>query len=238
MDPCEAGDQRVNGEISSVYALVKFHLDIGNEHQMPLGKLRLRADAQRNRDRLIEAAISLVLEVGGEPARDAIAARAGVGIGTLYRHFPDQQSLLHAATLHVLDKSISAGEALVEAAPSAADALRRYMHTALENGIGAVNILYPLLVKRDWPELRARADALMEALVGRALEEGSLRSDLSARDVVFALTRFARPLAVGLPPEEERLLARRHLDFFLDGLSVGGGGRTSPHHDVVGNGSS
>ena len=58
----------------------------------------MRADARKNRQRLIEVAVELVLEVGGEPARDAIAERAGVGIGTLYRHFPDQQSLLHAAT--------------------------------------------------------------------------------------------------------------------------------------------
>jgi AcrR family transcriptional regulator len=178
----------------------------------------MRADAQKNRQRLIEAAVELVLEVGGEPARDAVAARAGVGIGTLYRHFPDQQSLLHAAARHVLEKSIGAGEELVETVPDGVDALRRYMHVALDNGIGAVNIIHPLLERRDWPDLHARAVKLMRTLVSRAAQDGPLGGDLSERDIVFALIRFARPLAIGLPPSEERALAHRHLDFYIDGL--------------------
>lgn len=188
----------------------------------------MRADARKNRQRLIEVAVELVLEVGGEPARDAIAERAGVGIGTLYRHFPDQQSLLHAATRHVLEKSITAGEALIEAVPNGVDALRHYMHMALDNGIGAVNILHPLLEEPDWPDLRARAATLMKSMVGRAVRQGSLRNDLSERDIVFGLTRFARPLAVGLPPDEERSLAHRHLDFYLDGLCAENRGPPEP----------
>ena len=105
----------------------------------------MRADARRNRERLLDAAVELILDVGGEPARDAIANRAGVGIGTLYRHFPDQQSLLHA---------------------------------------------------------------------------GLMRPDTTAKDVAFAIIRACRPLAVGLPPTEERALAHRHVDICLDGLSV------------------
>jgi AcrR family transcriptional regulator len=178
----------------------------------------MRADAQKNRQRLIEVTIELILEVGGEPARDAIAERAGVGIGTLYRHFPDQQSLLHAVARYVLEKSISAGETLVESVPDGVDALRQYMHVALDNGIGVVNMIHPLLEKRDWPDLRTRAGTLMKSIVRRAVKDGPLRSDLSERDVVFALIRFARPLAIGLPLSEERALAHRHLDFYIDGL--------------------
>jgi hypothetical protein len=58
----------------------------------------------------------------------------------------------------------------------------------------------------------------MKAIVRRAVQEGTIRSDLSERDVVFALIRFARPLSVGLPSGEERALAHRHLDFYIDGL--------------------
>lgn len=178
----------------------------------------MRADAQKNRQRLVEATIELVLEAGGEPARDAVAARAGVGIATLYRHFPDQQALLHAAVRHVLENTIQAGEALVETVPDGVDALRQYMHVALDHGIGVVNIIHPLLQTRDWDDLRTRAAKLMKSLVRRAVQAGSLRRDLSERDIVFALIRFARPLAVGLPPGEERALAHRHLDFYIDGL--------------------
>jgi AcrR family transcriptional regulator len=180
----------------------------------------MRTDAQKNRQRLVEATVELVLELGGEPARDAVAKRAGVGIGTVYRHFPDQQSLLHAAVRHVLEKSIGAGEVLVETIPDGVDALRRYMHVALDNGIGVVNIIYPLLERRDWPDLHARAAKLMKSLVDRAVRGGLLRSGLSERDVVFALIRFARPLAMGLSPSEERSLAHRHLDFYIDGLTA------------------
>ncbi|WP_295982836.1 TetR/AcrR family transcriptional regulator [uncultured Variovorax sp.] len=178
----------------------------------------MRADAQKNRQRLVEATIALVLEVGGEPSRDAVAERAGVGIGTLYRHFPDRESLLHAVARHVLEGTLDAGEAVVESVPDGVDALRQYMHMALDNGIGVVNIIHPLLERRDWNDLRVRAGTLMKALVRRATQAGSLRADLSERDIVFALTRFARPLAMGLPADEERALAHRHLDFYIDGL--------------------
>ncbi|HEY8944742.1 MAG TPA: TetR/AcrR family transcriptional regulator [Polyangiaceae bacterium] len=187
----------------------------------------MRVDAQRNRTRLIEASVELVLEVGSEPSRDAIAERANVGIGTLYRHFPDQQSLLHAAARHVLERSISAGESLIETVPDGVDALRQYMHVALDNGIGVVNIIHPLLDKPDWPDLRARAETLMRKLIEGAAR-GSLRGDLSERDIVFALTRFARPLAMGLPPDVERALSHRHLDFYLDGLCTRLGRQEEP----------
>jgi AcrR family transcriptional regulator len=181
----------------------------------------MRADAQKNRQRLIDVAVELILEVGGAPARDAVAERAGVGIGTLYRHFPDQETLLHAAARDVLEKSIGAGEELVATVPDGVEALRRYMHLALDNGIGVVNIIHPLLEKPDWPDLRARAAKLMKTLVDRAAQDGQLRSDLAERDIVFALTRFARPLAIGLPAAQERALAHRHLDFYVDGLCAG-----------------
>lgn len=179
----------------------------------------MRADAQRNRQLLLDVTIELILRAGGEPARDAIAQGAGVGIGTLYRHFPDRQSLLDAVARHALERSISAGEAILQSASDGVDALRQYMHAALDNGIGVVNIIHPLLEKPDWPELRARAAALLETLVARAVRDGKLlRGDVSERDIVFATIRFARPLAVGLPASEERAIAHRHLDHYIDGL--------------------
>jgi AcrR family transcriptional regulator len=185
----------------------------------------MRADAQRNRKRLLDVTVELVLQAGGEPSRDAIAERAGVGIGTLYRHFPDRQALLHAVARHALENSIDAGEAIVESAADGEDALRRYMHAALDNGIGVVNMIHPLLEKRDWPDLRARAAALLKTLLARAVQDGKLGADVSARDIVFATIRFARPLAIGLPASEERAIAHRHLDFYIDGLCRRGGGQ-------------
>lgn len=180
----------------------------------------MRADARRNRERLLDAAVELILEVGGEPARDAIANRAGVGIGTLYRHFPDQQSLLHAVALHVLDRSIAAGESALADFANGGEALRRYMHLAVDHGVGVLNLIYPLLDHAEWPEQRARAESLLRTMVDRAQRDGLMRRDATAKDVGFAVIRACRPLAVGLPPADERALAHRHVDICLDGLAV------------------
>lgn len=180
----------------------------------------MRADARRNRERLLDAAVELILEMGGEPTRDAIANRAGVGIGTLYRHFPDQQSLLHAVARRVLDRSIAAGEAALADAADGAEALRRYMHLAVDHGVGVLNIVYPLLDHADWPEQRARAGSLLHAMVDRARRDGLIRRDATVTDVGFAIIRACRPLAVGLPPGDERALAHRHIGIYLDGLAT------------------
>jgi AcrR family transcriptional regulator len=178
----------------------------------------MRADAQRNRQLLLDVTIEMILEAGREPSRDAIADRAGVGIGTLYRHFPDQQALLHAVARHALEKSIGAGEAIVANMGDGLDALRQYMHTALDNGIGVVNMIHPLLKNHEWPDLQGRARALLRAIVARAVKDGSLASEVSEPDIVLALIRFARPLAIGLPASEERAIAHRHMGFYIDGL--------------------
>jgi AcrR family transcriptional regulator len=176
-----------------------------------------RADARRNRDRILDAAVELILEIGREPSRDSLAERAAVGVGTLYRHFPDQQSLLHAVARHALGRSIAAGEAVLAESANGFDALRTYIHAAIDNGIGVVNLIYPLLDKprRD---LRPRAEALIHGLIERGQREGRLRSDATAADIVFATIRFARPLAVGLSAAQERAAAHRHADIYVDGL--------------------
>jgi AcrR family transcriptional regulator len=185
-------------------------------HRRP-GDNAVRSDARQNRERILDATAALVLEVGGEPSRDAVAARAAVGIGTVYRHFPDRQSLLHAVARHVLEHTIAAGESIVSNVDSA-DALREYMHAAIDNGIGVVNILHPLLDDTDWPDLHARAQSLMTALIERNRQDYPNRTLLSIGDITFATIRFGRPLAIGLPPVEDRAVAHHQLDRFIDGL--------------------
>jgi AcrR family transcriptional regulator len=179
----------------------------------------VRADAQRNRERLLEAAIEMILEVGGEPSRDAIARRAGVGVATLYRHFPDQQSLLTAVAHHVLDRSAAAAEAALSDAPDGAEALRGYMHAAVDMGLGVLNLIYPLLDDPRWPARRARAEALLQSILDRAGRDHLLRDDTSTTDIGFAVIRFCRPLAVGRSLDDERSIAHRHVDVYVDGLT-------------------
>ena len=187
-------------------------------HRTSPDRPRERADVRRNRRRLLDATIELVLETGGEPTRDAVAKRAGVGIATLYRHFPDQQQLLHAVALDVLDRTITEGlRALDEEAGS--QALRRYMHAAIDTGLGVVNIVHALLDDTDWPDRRRAAADLLDRLVVEARRDGAIGEATDAADIALATIRFCRPLAVGLDPATELELAHRHLDTYLDGLA-------------------
>lgn len=180
----------------------------------------LRADARRNRRRLLDAAIALILELGGEPSRDAVAERAGVGIATLYRHFPDRQSLLREVALDVIDRTVERGEAALAESSSGGEALRRYLHDAVDSGLGAVNVVHALLDHAEWPDRRAAAQHVLDRLIDRARRDGAIGGDVTATDLALAAIRFCRPLAIGLDPAEERAIAHRQLTAYLDGLPV------------------
>jgi AcrR family transcriptional regulator len=180
----------------------------------------MRADVRRNRRRLLDAAIELILEIGGEPSRDAVAQRAGVGIATLYRHFPDRQTLLRAVVLDVLDRTIDRGDAALAESATGDEALRRYMHAAIDSGLGVVNVVHALLDDADWPDRRAAAHDVLDRLIDVARRDGAIDDDVTATDIALATIRFCRPLAIGLDPTDERATAHRQLDSYLDGLAA------------------
>ena len=177
-----------------------------------------RADVRRNRRRLLDAAAQLVLEVGGEPTRDAVAARAGVGIATLYRHFPDRQALLRSVALDVLDRTIAAGARVAD--DGEPGGLRRYLHAAIDGGLGAVALVHPLLDDADWPDRRDAARDVLHRLVGDARRRGEVGPGVTVDEVALVGIRFCRSLAIGIGPEAERELAHRQLDVHLDGLAA------------------
>lgn len=178
----------------------------------------MRADARRNRQAIIDAAIELVLEVGGEPSRDAVADRAGVGIATLYRHFPDQAQLLRAVAVEVLARAVQQGRAALEETTTGGEALRRYLHAAIDCGLGALNIVHPLLDDHDWPEQRTAARDMLDRLVEAAARDGAIDHEHTATDLALAAIRFCRPLGIGLDPARDREIAHQQLDHYLDGL--------------------
>ncbi len=177
-----------------------------------------RADARRNRRRLLDAAIALVLEQGGEPSRDAVAQRAGTGVATLYRHFPDQQSLLRAVVLDVLDRTIEQGDAALAESATGGEAMRRYLHASIDTGLGVVNIVHGLIDHPDWPDRLAAARDVLDRLTEAARRDGAIGHDVGPIDIALASIRFCRPLAIGLDPADERVIAHRQLDTYLDGL--------------------
>ena len=194
------------------------------------GQAPLRADARRNRDQILVAARDVFADNGPGAPLEEIARRAGVGIGTLYRRFPDRQALLRAVALDVLSRiGQEARQALAEE-PDAFHALARYMHRALDLRISAAMPALVTQVDMDAEVLAARRASIepIERIVEAARAAGSLRPDVSAGDIGMLLVRLARPLPGPFPPGVNAELAHRHLGLLLDGLRAGSAALPGP----------
>lgn len=186
---------------------------------------RLRADARRNLDRILDAAREAFLEQGFDAPLDEIARRAGVGIATLYRRFPDRQALARGVALDVWRRVAHEARLALAEEPTAFQALARYMHRALDLGVGAV---MPLLVGRANldDEMRHARDQSVEPvqrMVAAAQAEGTLRADVAFGDTGLLLIRLNRPLPGPFPRSLDQAIAHRHLDLLLAGLHANGG---------------
>jgi AcrR family transcriptional regulator len=182
---------------------------------------RLRADARRNRDQLLQAARDVFVEHGpGAPLED-VARRAGVGIGTLYRRFPDRQALQRAVALHTLERVTREARLALAEEIDPFQALARYMHRALDLRVGAVMpVLAGQLLPGDDELLGARDEAAepVKTLVAAAQADGTLRLDVEFGDIGLLIARLCQPLPGPFPPEVVDRLAHRHLALLLDGL--------------------
>jgi AcrR family transcriptional regulator len=185
----------------------------------------MRADAQRNRQLLLEAASRVFIEVGINAPLETIARQANVGIATLYRHFPRRACLVTAVAADVMRRTETEARAALAEETDAFSALRRYMHRALDVGTPALMPLVDETVRND-PEVKALLDSSARAqqeLITSATRQGSLRGGVHFADVGLALARFSRPIGGAFDPELEITMAHRHLDVFIDGLRDTGG---------------
>lgn len=183
---------------------------------------RPRADALRNRERIVSAAREMFVELGPEVPLDEIARRAGVGNATLYRHFPDRVVLIREVVLSVMFRTTEQADAAAaeEADPFAA--LRRFAHAAAEERIGALCPLLSGAFDMDHPDLRAgreRLEAAVLDLVETAQFAGRMRADVAVGDLLIALSQLTRPLPGTVCPNMDRFV-HRHLQLFLDGLEA------------------
>ena len=179
---------------------------------------RPRADALRNRERLLEAAKAVFSAGGPHASLEAVARHAGVGIGTLYRNFPTRESLFEAVYRREVEHLAELAEQLrTEAAP--VDALRRWMRSNVEfvatkKGMSAALAL----AAKASPDLSARSfDSLTRAvglLLRRAVEAGEVRADISPEDLLRTL--FGICYTHDQPGWQDKVL--RLVDVFLDGL--------------------
>ena len=184
-------------------------------------KRPLRRDAQANRDRIVAAARAAFAADGIEVPVEAIACRAAVGMGTLYRHFPAKEDLIDAVLEDALAAFVGAAEqALAEQDPWAGfrGFLERVCALHVENR-GLKDIIATRAHGRARAEaMRARMRPLLRRLVERAHEQGSLRADFTAEDmpVVFWTVGRVIEATAAVAPE----FWRRPLGLLLDGLRV------------------
>jgi AcrR family transcriptional regulator len=178
----------------------------------------LRADAQLNHDRLLDAAALAFAKDGAEASLKAIAQDAGVGIGTLYRRFPTRDRLVEATYRNEVARICAAAPDLLKASP-AVEALRVWMDQFIDflaTKRGMAEALRAVLVADGELRMRTRdllTDALA-ALLKAGAAENAIRQDVEPDDVLMGLGGVA--LIAGEPAQRDQ--ARRLLDLLVDGL--------------------
>jgi AcrR family transcriptional regulator len=175
----------------------------------------LRADARRNREAVLDAAGDLFAQRGDAVQMDEIAERAGLGVGTLYRHFADKQALLAA----IIGRRFEAITALAHTADATDDpwtAFETLLYGYLESVEGDAAFRFALLGPEQprWSDIAAEKtdfSAITERIVQRAVDAGRLREDFDAQDFVL-ITRgaMANMTVTGN--------WRRHVALFLEGI--------------------
>jgi AcrR family transcriptional regulator len=179
-----------------------------------------RSDSVRNRERVLEAAKAVFSAGGPDASLEAVARRAGVGIGTLYRHFPTREALFEAVYRREVEQLSELAEQL-KSAPAPVDALRRWLRSNVEFVATKKGMITALaLAVQGSSELYAYSfDRLTKAvgtLLDRAVAAGEIRSDISAEDVLRALVGMC--YMHDQPGWQSTVL--RLLDVFVDGLRV------------------
>ncbi|MBO4272789.1 TetR/AcrR family transcriptional regulator [Microbispora triticiradicis] len=180
----------------------------------------LRADARRNRDLIVAAARELFLEQNVDVPLEEVARRASVGVGTLYRRFPDRDALLRAVGEESLRRLADLVETAGREEPDAWHALCRFLRGAVALRLGVLAAkLDPLLHQRlrvgaDLREIRQGVAAAVLRLTERAQADGALRADIGPGDIALLMTLhvYTPPAAPG-----DEALARM-VEIMLDGL--------------------
>lgn len=187
----------------------------------------LRADARRNRDQILAAAKALFAEQGPDVPMEEFARRAGVGVGTLYRRFPDRDTLIRAVALDTFGRGYEDAVATVASGVSAWEALTRVVRASVETRasirLGMLVARLRHLVESD-EEVRRLHHAMFElidGLVRAAQADGDMRADVSTTDVVLMWSRLCDGVSGHLSEELAAGLIRRCLMLMLDGLRAG-----------------
>jgi AcrR family transcriptional regulator len=186
--------------------------------QLTIEKRKPRADAVRNRERVLEAAKAVFGQGGPEASLEAVAKAAGVGIGTLYRHFPTREALFEAVYRREVDQLGDLADRLARKADPVG-ALRAWLHAQVRLVATKRGMIEGLqLAAHGSSELKAysfeRLTRALSALLERGVAARAIRSDVSADDVLRAIVGMIYAQGGG----DWQAAALRLVDVFVDGL--------------------
>ena len=176
-----------------------------------------RTDAQRNRERILEVAKEAFTRSGANASLDDIAKEAGVGAGTLYRHFPTRDALIEAVYRTEVEKLAAAERKFSDAMPPV-EALRAWMLLFVDY-IATKQIIAPALntlvggPSKLYEGSRSQIQGAIDSLVKRAIKSGDIRRDLEPFDLLRALIGVSH---VASGPEWQQS-ARRLVDILITG---------------------
>jgi len=176
----------------------------------------LRADAARNRELILHTAAEVFAEHGLDAGYDEIARRAGIGVGTVYRRFPERAELVQALFESRIQEIIALAEEAAQN-PDAFDGLAWFLERALEDQVadrGLKEVMSQSISADDHRTIgRERLGPVIDVLLDRAQADGTLRPDVAASDMGMQLMLISSMTTPAQPD-----LWRRYLALFLDGL--------------------
>ena len=194
----------------------------------------LRADAERNRQRILAAAAELFTERGLEPSLDDVARHAGVGVGTVYRRFPDKASLADALFNERIDALVALAEE-AQAEPDAWAALVSFLERSAEILASNRGLRQILMFAAEGHDrgicARDRMRPAIESLIERAQADGQVRADLRPTDV--PMIEFMVAAAAEYAWQVRPTVWRRYLALILDALRpASASGRPLPEPEL------
>lgn len=173
----------------------------------------LRRDAVRNHGLVVDAAGAVLAEFGTDASMELIASRAGVGVGTVYRHFPNKEALVDELVRQILDGLVTAAER--EAAVGGGEGLEAFLHVigrSLSDHRGYAD----KLVGRTKGECAAHLRSLIAELLAQAQAHGRIRPDIALGDVMACI--YGLRGVVAASGAVAPLAWQRHLDIHLAGF--------------------
>jgi AcrR family transcriptional regulator len=196
---------------------------VAREHDTPAGgsqRRRVRSDALANQERVLAAAVTAVLREGRQVPMSTIAADAGVGIGTLYRRYPNREALLEALTLRAFRLVLECAENAENLNQPGLGTLSSFLDRVISHADQLVLPLHggPIPTAAETLAARSSVHQALQRILDRGRRDGTIRADVTTRDIIVLTAMLAQQLPNNRGSDQAQA-PRRLKAFFLDGLA-------------------